>query len=331
MINHLSQTYVRLVRNELWKDDPRERGRRLAIYSVLGEGLRKSDTLLHPVSPFVTEHLYQEVFAPHGWEVPLLAVGRGRAQRTGSKSAEETVDFALRVEEACNSAREKAKLKRRWPLREVKVLVRPSSGGVASRSKRTISLLCNVEGVSVETGAARFPAEFRLSPNASRVGALFKERTKDVLAGLTPLKGKDALRAYWSGRPVRTGSFDVPLSVFDLTTAPGEGYEVAERGGVFVALPKERDQKLVAEGLVRDLARRLQALRKEKGFNPTALLDSASVSGLEDEDLGLLEPLRREMAFLVRVKKVELVTGGRKKKGWSESDLDGKTIYLDVR
>ena len=329
VINHLSQTYVRLVRNELWKDDPRERGRRLAIYSVLGEALRKSDILLHPVSPFITEHLYQELFAPRGWEVPLLAVGRKGGERKGRGRAEETVDFALKVEEACNSAREKAKLKRRWPLRTAKVLVRPGSVRVAQRARSTISLLCNLKKVEVAPRRS-FPAAFRLTPNTSRVGATFREKTKEVLTALRPLEGEDALTAYWSAKPVRAGTFDVPLSAFDLTATPREGYEVAEKGGVFVALPRERDRKLVAEGLVRDLARRLQALRKERGFNPTALLRAASISGLEVEDLELLEPLKREIAFLVRVKRVELVGGERTGKGWSESDLDGRPIFLDV-
>ncbi len=330
VINHLSQTYVRLVRNELWKDDPKERGRRLAVYAVLGEGLRAADELLHPISPFVTEMLYQEVFARQGWTEPLLAAGMGRLEAAASKTAEETVDFALLVEEACNSAREKAKLKRRWPLREAQLLVRPSSAGVAKSARNTVSLLCNVKKAGVETSAARFPATFRLAPNTSRVGALFKERTRDVLASIRPLEGRAALQAFWSGRPVRVGSFEVPLSVFELAAAPKEGYEVAEKGGVFVALPKGRDQKLVAEGLVRDLARRLQALRKEKGFLPTAILGSASVAGLENEDVELLKPLLREMAFLVRVRRVELSAEKQGTAGWSESDLDGRPIYMKV-
>ena len=331
VIVHLSQTYVRLVRNELWKDEPKERGRRLAVYAVLGSTLRKVDELLHPISPFATEYLSQELFAAKRWARPLLASGRPKQKVVGSRVAEETVDFALAVEEACNSAREKAKLKRRWPLREAKVLVRPSSEAAAKRARSTVSILCNVKGASVGTSAARFPARFRLTPNSSRVGALFKERTREVLALLRPFDGMDALQAYWSGKPVRFGSFDVPLSVFELVTTPEEGFEVAEKGGIFVALPKGRDQKLVAEGLVRDLARRLQALRKERGFKPTALLRSASISGLEEEDVELLEPLKEEIAFLVRVKKVELVRGERTGKRWSESDLDGRPVYLEVR
>ncbi len=330
VISDLSQTYVRLVRNELWRDDFKGRGRRLAIYSVLGHGLRRADELLHPIAPFGTEYLYQEVFADGPWKRPLLAVGPSSERTPSSPGAARTVDFALIVEEASNSARTRARLKRRWPLRTVEVLVPAAPAAVARRAVKIMKLLCNVKEVEVLTSAARFPASFALKPNASRVGALFKERTREVLAALRPLEGGDAVRAYTSGRPVKVGRTEVPLSAFDLATIPREGFEVAEKGGVFVAIGKERDSRLVAEGLVRDVARRLQALRKEMGFVPTAMLRSASVAGLEPEDLALLDPMKEEISFLVRVRGVTLSYERGEGRGWHQSDLDGRPIYLKV-
>jgi len=118
--------------------------------------------------------------------------------------------------------------------------------------------------------------------------------------------------------------------VFELVMTAQGGFEVAEKGGVFVAVRKERDDKLVAEGLVRDVARRLQALRKERGYVPTALLEIAQVGGLEDEDLALLEPKKEEIAFLVRARRVELTGEKDKRSGWKEADLDGRPIFLKV-
>lgn len=330
VISHLSQTYVRLVRSELWSDDPRGRQRRLAIYAVLGHALQKADELMHPIAPFATEYLHQEAFTEKRWATPLLAEGKSKPTETRSAVAESVVDFALNVEEACNSAREKAKLKRRWPLKLAEVLVQKNAADTARRGRATVSLLCNVKKVKVLTDAAKFQASFVLRPNAARVGALFKERTREVIPSLKPLEGAQALRAYLSGKPLRAGSFEVPLSAYELVMTPNEGYEVAEKGGTFVALLKERDRRLVAEGLVRDLARRLQALRKERGFVPTALLRSATVAGLEDEDLELVRPLTKQMAYLVRVRRVELSAQKQGTKGWSEAELDGRAIYLRV-
>ncbi len=330
VINHLSQTYVRLVRSELWNDDARWRTRRLAIYAVLGHSLKAADELMHPTSPFATEFLFQEVFARKPWAAPMLALGWMKEKSPKSAAAEETVDFALKVEEACNSARTKAKLKRRWPLNRILVLVPQKRAAVAGGSRRTVALLCNVKGVDVLTKASKFPAEFLLKPNPSRVGALFKEKTREVMGSLKSLHGDEALKAYSGGRALKAGSYDVPLSAFELVTEPHEGFAVAEKAGIFVAVGRERDDGMVAEGLVRDVARRLQALRKEKGFKPTAILASASISGLEDEDLALLEPKKDEIRFLVRVRKVDLSREKGLPKGWTESDLDGRPVYLRV-
>ncbi len=234
------------------------------------------------------------------------------------------------MEEACNSARTRAKLKRRWPLKSLQVLVPPKSVAVAKRAKGTVALLCNVKNVSITSSSSKFPARFSMVANRSRVGALFKERTRDVLSGLGTLEGPEALRVYSRGRPVSAGSFEVPLSAFELVTSADEGWEVADKSGVFVALQKERDSDLVAEGLVRDVARRLQALRKERGYVPTAMLRVANIAGLEEEDSKLLESRKKKIAFLVRVRQVE-ITADHEGRGWTEADLDGKPIYLDVR
>jgi isoleucyl-tRNA synthetase len=336
VISYVSQTYVRLVRGELWSDEPKLRKRRLAIYAVLGHVLRRADLLLHPVTPFVTEYLYQQSFSRgKAWTEPVVCQKLLEPAPKGRSSLAETnVEFALLAEEACNSARMRAKLKRRWPLRSLRVLVPRTSLATARRAASLTGSLCNVEEVSVSSSAAAFPASFGLEPNPSRVGALFKEETRDVLSHLGPLEGQKALSAYVSGRPMKvktaTGVLDVPLAAMDLRVNPAEGFEVGERSGVFVAVEKTRDERLVAQGLVRDVARRLQALRKERGYTPSAVLARALVAGLQDDDIKLMQDLKEQLAFLVRVRTVELLGETERKAGWAEEDLDGKPVYLDV-
>ena len=45
---------------------------------------------------------------------------------------------------------------------------------------------------------------------------------------------------------------------------------------------------------MRDLARRVQALRKELGFMPTDILDSVHIAELDAENMPLLEPYLRK-------------------------------------
>lgn len=336
VIETLSQNYVRMVRGELLKDTIGDKKRRLAVYAVLGEALRLADVLLHPVCPFVTEHLYQEVFAgKERWRKPLLVSEKlGDAKGRRDRAAETRVEQALRVEAACNSAREKAKLKRRWPLRRLTVLARAQDRRTIMEAADLVGRLCNIKEVVATSDPEDFPAMILLKANTARVGSLFREKTKQVMSRLGAVTGTAAWKTYASGKPVRlslpSGRVEVPLSVFDLEVKPDGDHEVVEKGGVFVAIDRSRDETLVAEGLVRDVARRLQALRKAKGFSPTDLLALAKVSGLQEDDLHRLSPFRKDLAFLVRVRDVELSSATPAGPGWSEDELDGKTIYLGV-
>ncbi len=62
VIDLLSQTYVPIVRGEMWEETNEGKERRQIIYSVLGLVLYQLDVMLHPVSPFVTDYLGRKVF-----------------------------------------------------------------------------------------------------------------------------------------------------------------------------------------------------------------------------------------------------------------------------
>ncbi|HEV2390569.1 MAG TPA: class I tRNA ligase family protein, partial [Nitrososphaerales archaeon] len=336
IVEVLSQGYVRMVRNELWNDTPKEKERRLAIFAVLGHALSTLDILLHPVSPFLTEYLYQEVFATGAWKKPLLVQDLPKlALPRAAKAESEAVEFALVVEGACNSAREKAKLKRRWPLRGMEVYVPPEKAAKTKRAQKLISLLCNVKKVSFATKVSALPVSVTLTPNRSQIGANFKEKTSDVLASLKVIEGDAAWEAYRSGSPIELTTSKgekvaVPVSAMEFNFRGTGDWEAAARGETIVAIEKVRDDKLMAEGVERDVARRLQALRKKRGFSPAAVLAKARVAGLDQETVSMLAPLRKHLAFLVRVREVDVLEERDGGGEWEEDELDGRPIYIDV-
>jgi Valyl-tRNA synthetase len=63
IVEVLSQEYIPLVRQELWDDSPETLPRRMAIYDVLAHALFAVIRLLHPISPYVTDHIYNRFFS----------------------------------------------------------------------------------------------------------------------------------------------------------------------------------------------------------------------------------------------------------------------------
>ena len=83
----------------------------------------------------------------------------------------------------------------------------------------------------------------------------------------------------------------------------------------------------MAKGLIKDLARRLQALRKEMGYNPTDVLDTASILDLDEESLSMIKNKTEELSFFVRVKQVNFTQTCKK---YKDDDIDGQKIRISV-
>jgi len=273
VIETLSRLYVPMVRKELWTDDPATLSRRLAIYATLWHTLKTVILLFNPVTPHLSEALYQKVFKKLDETLPESVNFQGWPQpneRLRNKMVEEEIETLLKCVSLSYSARQSAKLKRRWPLKEL-IVVAP---------KKTCDMLRSVE---------------------------------EILLELTNVKGVKYTQ------------------ILLRDVARGEEWVSASEGEIQVVLNTKRDENLLGEGLMRDIARRVQSLRKELGYMPTDILETVHVAELDEKTIDLLEPYLKNMAELVRTKDVQLHTQREEVKAeWHEYQLDDKKIYVSI-
>jgi hypothetical protein len=81
---------------------------------------------------------------------------------------------------------------------------------------------------------------------------------------------------------------------------------------------------------MRDLARNLQQLRKERQYNPTDILSAAYVAGLDDEETVALTAMKDEMTYLVRVKAAVLSKEPLDKVNYKAAEIDGREFRISV-
>jgi isoleucyl-tRNA synthetase len=272
VIDTLSRLYVPMIRKELWTDDPETAERRQTIYAILHYTLKTVTLLFNPVTPYLSEALYQKIckkFNPklpdsvnfEQWPTP--------DETKRNQALEEEFDVLFKTVSLVNAARQQAKLKRRWPLSKV-IVTAPDKAVTALKRQQPLFL----ELTNVKT--AEYPAK-------------------------------------------------VPDYV------GGENWVSASEGDVLVFVSGQRDDKLLGEGLMRDLARRVQALRKDLGYVPTDVLEAVHIAELDADGMALLQPYLEEMAELVRTRKVYLHgSRGEVDAEWHESKVDGKRIYLNI-
>jgi isoleucyl-tRNA synthetase len=331
LIDELSQTYIPTTRREIWDDRQETRNRRLAIYAILAHTLKTIDILTHPLSPHLTEHLYQQTFG--GKKTILLEQWPTVENIFLNPQLEEEMEMLLKTVSTINSARMKAKIKRRWPLREAVVVFED-----ADRLKRHLDLIreqANVKEIRLSSDLKGTPVSLKIKPRYDLLGKRLKEKMQTVTQRLAEANVQEIYATLKKKEEVTitVGPEEIRLSpdelVIDYVSAD-DSYVVAEREGVAVALRTERDTELRAEGNVRDLARRLQALRKERGYNPTDVLNAAYVAGLDQEMRKSLEPHLSDLSYLVRVKRIQLTEEATEGINWADSEIDGKSIQISV-
>jgi len=97
-----------------------------------------------------------------------------------------------------------------------------------------------------------------------------------------------------------------------------------------VFISTTRDKDLIAKGLLRDLARQLQQLRKERQYNPTDILNTAYISGIDDEENSALSVMKGELKYLVRVRSVVLSKEQLNQVNYKTIEIDGKEFLISV-
>ena len=132
-----------------------------------------------------------------------------------------------------------------------------------------------------------------------------------------------------SGYDFDVGGATISLDADDfiVESEARDGYAMAVRDGYAVFISTARNRDMTAKGLVKDVARRLQTLRKERGHNPTDLLKRACILGLDEESTDMLREKSDDLAFLVRVRQVCLEDACAE---YKDVDIDGQTIRISV-
>ena len=346
VINTLSQTYIPMTRNEIWDDSLETLNRRLAIYAVLGHVLRQIDIMIHPFSPYTSDYLYLSCFSDR--KSVLLEAWPARNKALIDIKIETVFDKLMEIVSLSNSARMKAKLRRRWPIRKVWICYPAQDHFDLESMPEMLKTQINVQNCIfiqyqndtylhkllslLDTGVPITP-KVRLSKK--NIGQKARGDFEKVLMSFENVNPYQLLRmidssgefmlAYENGRGVKLTLEDLEIS-YD----PKPGFALAEKDGIAVIIDGKRDKELIALGVMRDIARNLQQLRKERGYNTTDIIPIAHIADLSEQEISDLLPLAEELKYLVRVNKI--ITSKSRIQGvdYKVIELDGRKLYISV-
>ena len=314
-VDDLSNWYVRLSRRRFWRgDDP-------AAFETLRHCLVVVSQLLAPLTPFVTDEIYDNL---DGSE-PSIHLSDFPEPGPRDEQLEWRMQVVRDAVELGRAARGHAKMKVRQPLREVVVVA-------ADRERDAIEGLESLLVDELNVKSVRYVSEadelgrFELKPNWRALGPRFGKQMPQVAAAIsaldpTRLRAGERVGINFNGQEHEIGPEDVTLVL-----QPLDGYQVERSGTHAVALNLELDPELRREGLAREVVHAVQAARKNAGFE---VEDRISLTLGGDEEL-LAAAREHEDYVAGETLATSLTFDGAQ--GDSEStEIEGRQLSISVR
>ncbi len=284
VIDNVSNWFVRLGRKRFWAGEMD--ADKLSAYQTLHACLLTVAKLMAPIAPFYADRLYKDLTTNLSGEAESvhLAMFPVADETLIDKALEERMAMAQKITSMVLSLRKKESIIVRQPLQKIAV------PALSEEQKQNLSAVAklildevNVKELQFVDGSLlekKVKCNFRIM--GKKFGKLMKA-VADATSALTQqqiaqLETDGTITLNVEGTETLIERADVEIISEDIP-----GWTVATEGGLTVALDLEITDALRLEGYARELVKRIQATRKEQGFEIT---DRIRVTLSEHEQLG---------------------------------------------
>ncbi len=254
----LSNWYIRRNRNRFWGsvlDNSKK-----SVYQTTYEVLIGLSKLLAPISPYISEEIYQNLTNEES--VHLSSFPKCDESLIDLK-LEEKMDLVRDLISLGRNAREEAKIKVRQPISEV--LIDGKNKDILSDLTSLITDELNVKKLTFVDDLSLY-MNFIIRPNFKETGKLFGNKMKEYQTFLNNLTEKDK-ETLLNGGTLKFEEFDIDKNLVDIRIESKEGFDCINEGNNFIILNTTLTEDLIKEGLARELVSKVQNMRKEKDFN----------------------------------------------------------------
>ncbi len=270
-LEDLSNWYIRRNRRRFWKTE--DDGDKNAAYQVLYEVLVKLIKVLAPILPFITEVIYQNLVRnvnPGAPESIHLCAYPVADEKFIDEALMNRVDTLRKVVELGRSARNQAGLKIRQPLARL-VYVYPDDklADFINTEQSVLMDELNVKAIERIENAGELVA-YSIKPNLPVIGPkhgrfvgkiqqMLAQSTGDDLVGRLDKDGQVVLDIDGTGIVLTKEDFLIEQE-------SATGFTSTADGEMVVGITTELTEDLIQEGIVRDVIRQVQIMRKMAKF-----------------------------------------------------------------
>ena len=256
----LSNWYIRSNRRRFW--DSELTHSKKCVYLTMYEALVTLCKLCAPLTPFLTEEIYEKLTngdSVHLADYPV------EDNNLIDEAVEERMDLVRDVCSLGRFAREEVNIKVRQPINS---LILPKSDEVIIGDLLpVIKEELNVKEVMFKEDMTEY-LEYIVKPNFQVLGKTLGPKIKELQNVLSKLTSNEIAKINESGLTVKLDGEDFELNNENtlISIKQKEGYASTSNNKTIVVIDTELTEELILEGLAREFVRKVQSLRKEADF-----------------------------------------------------------------
>ena len=271
LIDNLTNFYIRANRRRFWKSE-NDNDKNVAYY-VLYTSLKAITQVMAPIMPFMTEYVWQNMvreIEPKEALSVILSTFPSKVCDVDYKEYIHYASIAQTVMNLANHLRAEKNLKVKQPLQKMFIVSDDKDAIDALKEYQTlIKDEINVKEVEVTTNVENFNTYY-LQLNFKNAGAVLKgdvQKVKMILESASDSEKARMVSEYDNGKVTIAPYGELDSSLFIKNSKPKDEFVLSKEGNITVVLDIELNEELVNEGILREIIRNAQILRKEANFN----------------------------------------------------------------
>lgn len=254
----LSNWYIRRNRKRFWQSELDNS--KMSVYQTTYEVLIGICKIVAPISPFITEEIYQNLTDEESVHLASFPISD---EKLIDEELENKMELVRNLISLGRNAREEAKIKVRQPISEV--IIDGKNKKVLADVIDLIKEELNVKEIVFAENLNEY-MNFSIKPNFKNAGSILGSKMPEFVKYLNSLK-EEEINNIRNNMDLEFEGTKITEDLIDIKINAKEGFNIATENNNFIILNTTLTEELLNEGLAREFVSKIQQLRKTENFD----------------------------------------------------------------
>lgn len=254
----LSNWYIRRNRKRFWQSELDNS--KMSVYQTTYEVLIGICKIVAPISPFITEEIYQNLTDEESVHLASFPIPD---EKLIDEELENKMELVRNLISLGRNAREEAKIKVRQPIS--KVIIDGKNKKVLADVIDLIKEELNVKEIVFAENLNEY-MNFSIKPNFKNAGSILGSKMPEFVKYLNSLK-EEEINNIRNNMDLEFEGTKITEDLIDIKINAKEGFNIATENNNFIILNTTLTEELLNEGLAREFVSKIQQLRKTENFD----------------------------------------------------------------